>query len=370
MEQKLIHTPDGVRDVYGTELRAKKNTEKKIIERFRMYGYKEIETPAFEYFDIFSNEIGTTPSRELYKFFDKEGDTLVLRPDFTPSIARCASKYFLEADEEARLCYRGRAYNNTLSLQGKLKETTQVGAELINDGSADADADVIAMVIETMKEIGFSDFTVSIGQVDFFKGLCDEAGLDDEDIAKLREQISVKNYFGAAEFLSEHNVSQKIQDLLLRSGDVLDADELNALINETDNERSKKALLRLKEVYELMQLHELEQYVSIDLGMLSKFHYYTGLIFKAYTYGAGDAVVKGGRYDGLLEKFGKEAPAIGCVFLLDDIMSALNALGLICEEEVIPEIIEYSDADREEAFKKIAAIRASGKPAYGRHCRK
>ena len=80
MEQKLIHTPDGVRDVYGTELRAKKNTEKKIIERFRMYGYKEIETPAFEYFDIFSNEIGTTPSRELYKFFDKEGDTLVLSP--------------------------------------------------------------------------------------------------------------------------------------------------------------------------------------------------------------------------------------------------------------------------------------------------
>ena len=364
--EKLIHTPEGVRDIYGSELTLRKSVNEKIMSTFNLYGYKEIETPTFEYFDIFSNEIGTTPSRELYKFFDRDGDTLVLRPDFTPSIARSAAKYFLENGQSVRLSYSGRAFTNNLNLQGKLKETTQSGAELIGDGSVDADCDVLAMVIDTLKNAGFKRFTVSIGEVGFFKGLCEEAALDEESILKLREQISVKNYYGAGEMLKHRGVSKKLQELILRAGDVLDKEELKELADDVTNEMSKAAIQRLIEIYDVMCMHGMEEYISIDLGMLSKLNYYTGLIFKAYTYGAGDAIAKGGRYDGLLGRFGHEAAAIGCVFLLDDIVSALLAAGVKGADDTEVQVVEYEEKDRRAAFEKIAELRKSGKPAVGK----
>ena len=144
MSKKLLHTPEGVRDIYGKEYARKLQVEKKLQESIRLYGYEDIQTPTFEFFDVFSKEIGTTPSKELYKFFDKEGNTLVLRPDFTPSIARCAAKYFCDEKVPLRFSYMGNTFTNTSNLQGKLKEVTQMGVELINDASVEADAEMIS----------------------------------------------------------------------------------------------------------------------------------------------------------------------------------------------------------------------------------
>ena len=139
MNQNMLHTPEGVRDIYGEEYARKLRVEELIHEKIRSFGYKDIQTPSFEFFDVFSKEVGTTPSRELYKFFDKEGNTLVLRPDFTPSMARCAAKYFMEEDIPIRFSYSGNTFTNLSSLQGKLNEVTQMGAELIGDRSIEAD---------------------------------------------------------------------------------------------------------------------------------------------------------------------------------------------------------------------------------------
>ena len=145
------------------------------MHTFASFGYKNIQTPVFEFFDVFGSEIGTTRSNELYKFFDKEGNTLVLRPDFTPSMARCAAKYFMEEDIPVRFSYCGNVFTNTSNLQGKLKEVTQMGAELIGDPSVEADAEIISMVIEALKSAGLTRFQVTIGEVDYFRGLCEEA---------------------------------------------------------------------------------------------------------------------------------------------------------------------------------------------------
>ena len=85
--EKLLHTPEGVRDIYNVECGKKLALENRLKKTLHLFGYHDIQTPTFEYFDVFRKEIWTIPSRELYKFFDKEGNTLVLRPDFTPSIA-------------------------------------------------------------------------------------------------------------------------------------------------------------------------------------------------------------------------------------------------------------------------------------------
>ncbi len=323
--QRLVHTPEGVRDIYGEEYAKKLTVEDTIRQVFHSYGYRDIQTPTFEFFDVFSREIGTKPSKDLYKFFDKEGNTLVLRPDFTPSIARCAAKYFAEEKEPLRFCYQGNAFSNTSDLQGKLKEMTQMGVELIGDASIEADAEMAAIMVESLLKTGLSEFQVSIGEVEYYKGLCEEAGLSEEMELALREYISSKNYFGAEDFLIRKNVPEGFRSILLRSADLFGGAEiLKEAGHSVSNARSLNAIERLKKIYEALCVYGVEKYISFDLGMLSKYKYYTGVIVRAYTYGAGDAIMTGGRYDRLLGHFGKEKPAVGFAIAIDSLMEALS----------------------------------------------
>lgn len=362
MGKKLVHTPEGVRDIYGDEKEKKTIVERLLHERITAYGYRDIQTPTFEFFDVFSKEVGTTPSRELYKFFDKEGNTLVLRPDFTPSIARCAAKYFMEENVPIRFCYQGNTFTNTSDLQGKLKEVTQMGAELIGDDSVQADAEMIAMTIEALYHAGLSDFQISVGNLEYFKGICAEAGLDEETELELREYISGKNYFGAEELLERTHVDKKDKELLLKVSDLFGTVQILEEAREAaSNKRSRHAVERLEKVYQVLCDYGVEKYVSFDLGMLSKYNYYTGIIFKGYTYGVGDAIVKGGRYDNLLEHFGKKAPAIGFVIVVDDLLSAMNRQGAAIAGMESCTSLYYTQADFKEKLKEARRMRSEGR---------
>ena len=216
MGKQLLHTPEGVRDIYGTEYEKKLKVQTLLHKTIASYGYEDIQTPSFEFFDVFGNEIGTTPSRELYKFFDKEGNTLALRPDFTPSIARCAAKYFMDKSEPLRFSYLGNAFTNVSNLQGKLKETTQMGVELIGEKSVYADAEVLSVTIQSLLNAGLTDFMVSVGNVEYFKGLCEEFAFSADMEATVHEYISNKNFFGAQEYLLNENVNKSIREKLLK----------------------------------------------------------------------------------------------------------------------------------------------------------
>lgn len=361
MNKQILHTPEGVRDIYGTEYHRKLAVENRLHECIRLYGYQEIQTPTFEFFDVFSKEIGTTPSRELYKFFDKEGNTLVLRPDFTPAIARCAAKYFSEKRVPLRFSYTGNTFTNTSNLQGKLKEATQMGAELIGDSSVEADAEIISLVIKALLDAGLQRFQVSIGEVEYFKGLCEEAGLDQETEMALRACISGKNYFAAQELLQERRVVEPFHSRLLMVADMFgDMCSLSDARTMVNNERSLAAIERLEKLYQVLEVYGVADYISFDLGMLSKYNYYTGVIFKAYTYGVGDAIVKGGRYDHLLRQFGKEAPAIGFCMMIDSILEALSRQKLVLPEPEAVQQMTYRPDNFAEKLAEAEALRAEG----------
>jgi len=361
MSQKLLHTPEGVRDIYGREYARKLSVENSLKESIRLYGYEEIQTPTFEFFDVFSREIGTTPSKELYKFFDKEGNTLVLRPDFTPSIARCAAKYFCEEQVPLRFSYMGNTFTNTSNLQGKLKEVTQLGAELVNEPSVEADAEILSLVIRALLNTGLKRFQIAIGDVEYFKGLCEEAGLDEETELDLRVLISGKNYFAAQELLQERNVEEPYRSRLLKVADLFgDLGSLSGAGAMACNPRSLSAIRRLEELYSLLKLYGTADYVSFDLGMLSKYRYYTGMIFKAYTYGVGEAIVKGGRYDKLLQQFGKPAPAVGFVMVVDSILEALSGQNIEIAVTEPPRKLYYRPGDYREKLAEAQALRGRG----------
>ena len=361
MKSELIHTPEGVRDIYGDEYARKLQIQSRLLERIRLFGYQDIQTPTFEFFDVFSKEIGTTPTRELYKFFDSDGNILCLRPDFTPSMARCAAKYFSEEDMPLRFTYQGNTFSNTSLLQGKLKETTQMGAELMGEPSVQADGEIISMLVDALLHTGLKDFQVSVGEVNFFKGICQELSLSGEEEENVREYISNKNFFAAKEYLEAQAKGELVAETMVQIeelfGSVEVLDKARAL---SQNPLCQKAIERLSGLYDVLCAYGVERYVSFDLGMLNSYHYYTGIIFKVYTYGIGDVVVKGGRYDRLLPYFGKDSAAIGFVVVIDDLMQALSRQRIPVELAPKPAVLVYQAVHYPQALEAAAKLRQKG----------
>lgn len=362
MKRQLLHTPEGVRDIYNDECEKKLILQDELLKVQKQYGYHPIQTPTFEFFDTFGREIGTTPSKDLYKFFDREGNTLVLRPDITPSIARCAAMYFGEEDMPIRLCYMGNTFLNNNSYQGRLKESTQLGAELLGDSTVDADAEIIAMVIDCLKKAGLKEFQLSVGHAEFFRGLTDAAGLNEEQEEELHDLISNKNYFGVTEFAETLNLNDDLKALFGMLGNLYTgADELQTAKKYADAyPRILNAIERLEELHQVLKIYGIDKYVSVELGIVSNYQYYTGIIFAGYTFGSGEPIVKGGRYDELLTYFGKESASIGFAIVIDQLMAALSRQKIEIPVQYQNELIIYGQEMRSEAVKKAMELRKCG----------
>ena len=362
MKNQLLHTPEGVRDIYNEECERKIILEGRLLSVMKSYGYHPIQTPTFEFFDIFGKEIGTTPSRDLYKFFDREGNTLVLRPDITPSIARCASKYYMEQAIPIRLCYTGNTFRNNSSYQGRLKENTQSGAELIGDGSVEADAEMLALSAQLLQAAGLKEFQLSVGHADFLRGLFEAANLEEDVMEEIRNLLLNRNLYGVQEVVEQHVTDENLKQLFALLSDVmLDKDKITAAKAwAQDFPRVLKALTRLEQLDELLELYNIHKYVSYELAMISGFNYYTGIIFAGYTFGSGEAIVNGGRYDNLLKSFGKSAPSIGFAVVINQLMAALQRQNVRIPFENTTKWFIYSEQYRQDAIKDAQVLRSRG----------
>jgi ATP phosphoribosyltransferase regulatory subunit len=362
MKDELLHTPDGVRDIYNGECAKKLVIQDKLHHVLLRYGYHDIQTPTFEFFDIFGREIGTTPSRDLYKFFDKEGNTLVLRPDFTPSIARSAAKYYVDEDMPIKLCYLGNTFVNHSDYRGRLKETTQCGAELMGETQVSSDAEILAMVVECLRTCGLGNFQIAVGHTQFLAGLLVAAALDEEKTAAIRELLFNKNYLGVEEYIEPLSMEPKLKRLFGVLGNFnMSVEELSAAKSDAaDYPVIAEALGHLLELYSFLQIYGIEKYISFELGSLSDYQYYTGIIFSGYTYGTGEPIVKGGRYDKLLSYYGKNTPAIGFAIVVDQLMAALSRQKIDIPVSDNSALLVFSGEHASEAIRKAMVLRMQG----------
>jgi ATP phosphoribosyltransferase regulatory subunit len=360
--KQLLHTPEGVRDIYNSEYARKLKIEKTIQKTMNCYGYQGIQTPTFEFFDIFAKERGSVISKEMFKFFDREGNTLVLRPDMTPSVVRCACKYFSKEDMPVRLGYLGNTFINKSSYRGRLKESTEVGAELIGDGGKDADAESVAVVIECLLNCGLKEFQIDAGHAGFLEGLFEEAGISNEVAEEIRELLKNKNFFALENLLLELELSdniRKVFDTIQKyTGSIEQVEAVSKLLT---NEKCHKAIRRLTELYKIMGYYGYQQYMSFDLCMVTEYRYYTGVIFNGYTYGTGDAIVSGGRYDSLMKQFGNDVPAVGFKISVDGLLTALSRQKIEIEVPSVKTMIVYHDASKEVAIRLACQMRKEGK---------
>lgn len=361
MTKWKIYTPEGVQDILANECFFKRNLEDKIRKVFRSSGFYEVETPIVEFYDAFLAEDGITAQETMFKFFDQQGRILVLRPEITIPIARLAATKFKDVSHPLRFSYIGNTFNYKELGGGKQKEFTQAGVELLGINSPEADAEIIATAIKAVKVSGLENFQIDIGQVDFFKGLMEETGLSAEETEQMRVLIDRKDYLAVEELVKTHNIREDLKELVLSlprlfgSLDVIDSVEKYSL-----NKKSINALENLRRVLRILDDYGLSKYVSIDLGMVQNLNYYTGIIFRGFTYGAGFPILSGGRYDKLVEKFGKVSPATGFSLGINMIMIALERQKIESEKPSIDSLISYKDEGRKIAFKVCEALREQG----------
>lgn len=359
MKKDLLHTPEGVRDIYNGECARKLVLQNRLHDVCTLYGYNDIQTPSFEFFDVFNKERGSVPSNEMFKFFDRYGNTLVLRPDMTPAIARTAAKYFEEDEQPLKLCYVGNTFINVSKYyQGKLKESTSIGAELIGDDSINADLEIISMVIDCMKNAGLEEFQVEIGNVMFFQGLLKEAGIAGDEEELLVNLIQEKNYFGVEELLNSLNIDKHISDVLLALPQMFGSiDVLHTAAKLTNNKDCLAAIDRLLKLYDYLKIIGYDKYISFDLGALSSHAYYTGIIFAGYTFGTGEPIVNGGRYDKLIGQFGCDKASIGFSMNVDSLMASMNRQKLSIPVDTNGILLVYESANLVNAIKVADTLR-------------
>ncbi len=361
MKKILLHTPDGVKDIYGIDCVKRQNIEKAVHQEMYRFGYRDIQTPTFEFFDIFREERGSVSSRDMFKFFDKEGNTLVLRPDITPSIARCVAKYYGEEDMPLRFCYSGNTFYNTVNYQGKLKEVTQLGAELIGDDTIGADAEMIACVVACLQGAGLTTFQIEVGHVGYFYGLMEEAALDEEDIQAVRTFIENKNYFGLEEFLCGRDIPVEIQEAILQISEMFGSMEQVARHKaRIRNGRALEAIAHLEALNQVLEAYGVDSFVSYDLAMIGRYRYYSGIVFQAFTYGTGEDIAAGGRYDSLLAQFGKSAPSVGFAITLDPLILALERQNGPIPADLTGTILLYEIPQIDTAIGLATVLRGQG----------
>lgn len=358
MSDWRLHTPNGVNDILPSECSTKKGIESTIWSVFTSMGYREVETPTFEYYDCYNGSNGQISQETMFKFFDEQGRILALRPDFTTSIARMAATKEADKTLPLRYCYTGSVFRAEQTEGARQREFTQSGIELIGSLSPAADAEVIAAAIEAILAVGIEDFSMEIGQVAFFNGLVEQAGLDEELTEKLRERIDSKDSVGIKTIVSKLSIDTDIKNLMIELPYLFGAEDTLERANVKGlNATSKAALENLRRIYELLCLYGFEKYISIDLGMLQSIDYYTGSIFKCYTHGVGFPVCAGGRYDNLMSKFGKDAGAVGVALGINRIMSALGHK----EEEGYPSSLIFAERDAEGLCYEVASnLRING----------
>jgi ATP phosphoribosyltransferase regulatory subunit len=222
----------------------------------------------------------------------------------------------------------------------------------MNDDSSAADAELIACVIDCLKASGLSEFQIEIGEVEYFKGLIEEAGINPETEAKIRDYIQLKNFFGLQEYVKSLDIKQSLKEALTNFDKLFGGLEmLDKAASYTKSQTALNAIDRMRKVYTALSFYGYEGYIGFDLSMLNRYNYYTGIVFRGYTYGTGDAVVKGGRYNNLLSQFGKDAPSVGFAIFVDELMMALQRQHAFCEIDHKDALVLYAIKHQEHAIE-------------------
>ena len=347
-----IHTPEGTRDRLFAECRDRRSTQTALTDLFRRRGYAEVSTPEVEFYDLFLRSGNPIPQESMLKIIDRSGKIMVMRPDCTTPIARVAATKLKTLPLPQRLYYAETVFRSGDQHRGGSSEIAQCGVELIGAAGRKADLEMIAMAVDALRACGLARFYIELGHAGFFRSLAERMELEEEQVEELRTLIEGKNFAALGDFLEPYQdrpATAALRRLSRLFGGAEVLDEAEALAGEN------LSIAYLRELYSALRGAGYEKYLRFDLGLVHQIDYYTGVVFRGYVEGAGDAVLSGGRYDGLVGAFGRSAPATG--FAID--VDAVAACRPGAEVPRVGTLVHFAESELDRALTAVDG-RAAG----------
>ncbi len=368
MGSKKVLLPEGVQDLLIDDCFYRREIENALMKDFRRWGYMEVSTPTLEYYDLFSQDYLNQNGDKMFKLIDTNGSLLVLRPDCTIPIGRLVATKMKDFVHPLKLCYIQNVFRIDREQAGKKREYRQAGVEFFGVRGPQVDAEVIITAIESLLNLGLSDFQMEIGQITLLEDMIRGLAMESEAREQLMNALENKNLPEIDRLIEGLSIKGETAQILKKlprlfgdpKGVLRELNQLN--LAEEARERAKE----LAQVVEIIEAYDYYDYISLDLGMVSHIRYYTGIVFKGYTKDLGVVLVSGGRYDKLLDEFDLTCPAIGFAFILNKITKALKIQQKLKESQEIHVLVVNQAADRIQA-QVLKKARAEGYIAEASH---
>lgn len=360
MKNYDLITPEGTKDYLFEECIVIRNVENTLVELFKSCGYSEMLTPGLEFYDVFNLNSRYFPQENLYKLTDSKGRLLVMRPDTTMPIARVIATRLRDAMLPLRLFYNQTVYRTEPALKGRSDEIVQTGIELIGSQLKIADLEVISTAVTALKSFGM-EFSLEIGNIGIFKELVGRLEVNDKVKERIRRLIETKN-FPALNDLLDSLGNNSVTYALKKLPALFGGEEVFEKAEEImPDENIKKLLDELREIYsDTAELCGSDGVITVDLGLVNKTDYYTGLVIKGYLQGHGEEVLSGGRYDKLISEFGYDVPAVGFAVNVNAVAKLIEKNGIIPAMPRVDAVVYAEEGFEVTAIKTAQSLREQG----------
>lgn len=362
MKKYLKMTPEGTKDFLFAECSAMDDICGRVEDVFVTRGFKRVITPGIEFYDIFSLPCCGIAQETMFKTVDNKGRLVVVRPDSTLPIARMVATRLKNSTLPVKLYYKQAVYRNNPTLTGRRNENMQMGVELLGAGGKRADLEILTTAVDCISSVA-DDFRFELGHAEVFDALSQELNIDEDYKEKIRISIEGKNYSALNNLLDKLEPCKAVNAIRCLPS-LFGGEEVFEKASEIcDGTKAVEALEYLHSVYNDLAPLGLGDKLIIDLGLVQRNDYYTGIVFTGYINGIGDAVISGGRYDNLLAEF--DAPMCASGFAVDtDAITIKRLIDDNVDYSDKPEVLVFAaDGHEIEAIKKVAELNAQGKKA-------
>lgn len=354
MTIQMFEKPLGMRDDFPFIAKKKAELRTNGTSIIQQAGYDLLQTPTLEYYETIG-KISAIADNALFKLLDSQGETLVLRPDMTSPIARVAASKLLKEKMPVRLGYYSNVFRAQKREGGRPAEFEQMGVELIGDDSLYADAEVIILAWNILKNLDIESSRFVIGHTQLLQLILEDFGLDQQQIEQVRSAFVSKNSVGFESLVNQLPIEASSRESFIGLMSTSTVEEWQQWI-DPHNAKQSSLFEDMKKLENILDRSGLADAVTYDLSFNSHMTYYTGLVFEVYAAGSGFPLGNGGRYDGLMKQFGLEVGATGFGLRVDRLLELISAV----PEQQDHTLILFDEQNEEHAYDKAQKLREQG----------
>jgi len=344
-----------MRDLLPPVARRQGELARRVTQCFELHGYEMVTLPVFEYAEVLERGLGALSSDEVLRFVEPEsGEVVALRPDMTPQIARILATRLAELPGPARLCYHGSVMRRRRERARRHRQIFQAGVELLGLEGPAGDLEILRLASAGVRAAGLSSFVFDLSHARIVAALLEDRPAERTtelvDALAIKDQSEVSRRASLAGFTGRTLAA--ISELCELHGGAEIWPRAERLLAGT---AAEPALRELHNIWRATQEAELAPSLLVDLSETRHYAYYTGLMFQIHAEGPGSPIGAGGRYDGLLARFGTPRAAAGFALSLDHLAWALE--NIAHEEAAAPRVLAVGASEA-----LLEQLRARGVP--------